>query len=227
MTTSRHAAGGDRNRRTPVGLWVLAGLLLFAGPARAETPDARLRPLPTPQLRVELATELSDQAHPIASAHRQSQRVSPAMAFNQELREEAIDYRYTSRWAHADEELAGDRSVRRGRARAAEAMLGDAAGAALEVIARDAFNKPRGERSSASTAGLRHQLRVDSKPSWRLRATAGLTRMRIDLPLSAHDELAFSCTRRIDRDRCERELGASVRLNPWDESIRFGFELDF
>lgn len=217
---------GQQHRPTPVLLWSLATLLLPAATAASQTLPVRSSALPTPRFAAEPAAELSFSASP-PSAPRPSPRVSPARAFRVELREEAIDYRYTNRWANADEALAGDRPVREGRARAAESMLADAAGAALEVIARDAFNKPRRKRQQDQPVGLRHQLRLDSSPSWRLRTSAGLTRLRIDVPLSAHDDFAFTCSRRVDLDSGRRELGASVRMNPWDESIRFGFELEF
>jgi hypothetical protein len=68
---------------------------------------------------------------------------------------------------------------------------------------------------------------VDSSPTWRIEGATGRTRLRLDLPLSAHEDLALRCTRPLDSNRRERELGASLRLNPWDSSVRFGFELEF
>ncbi len=224
MSTNRCSARGSSSRRPPAALLLLAGLFASSG-AVAQTASGLppIDAMPTPRFRAELAPQLHWQAQPA----RNSPRISPSQAFKTELREEAIDYRYTSRWAQADEELQDDKLVREGRARAAESMLGDAAGAAMEVVLRDALNRPRRVRSDERPRGVRHQVRVDSSPSWRLRMQAGLTRLRIDLPLSAHDDLSLRCTRPLDSDLREREVGASVRVNPWDESIRFGFELEF
>ena len=230
MNARQQDMGGSGKARPPIpGAFLLS--LLVAGNAFAQTSTGlpAIEALPSPALGLELATELTWQA-PATAPPRESPRVSPARAFNMELREEAIDYRFTNPWAYADEELRGDRPVREGRSRAAENMLGDAATAGLEVILRDALNKPKRQRETSSSTpsrGLRHQIRIDTSPTWRLRTRAGLTHVRIDLPLSAHDHFSLRCTRRVDRNTFERQIGASVRLNPWDESISFGFDLDF
>jgi len=228
MSTNRRYSRASSSRHAPAALLLLAGLFASSGATLAQTTSGLppIDAMPTPRFRAELAPQLHWEARTTEPA-RESPRISPTQAFKTELREEAIDYRFTNRWAYADEELLGDEPVRKGRSRAAENMLGDAAGAAMEVILRDALDRPRRLRSDERPQGVRHQLRVDSSPSWRLRTQAGLTRLRLDLPLSAHDDLSLRCTRPMDNDRGEREVGASVRVNPWEESIRFGFELEF
>ena len=180
--------------------------------------------LPRPRLLAEL--EPSPSARPFDEALWPA-RLRPGEAFRAELRDEAIEYRFTNRWAFADESLQGDRPVREGRARAAENILGDAAGAAMEVVLRRAFDRPKKERVARPGRDFSHGLRVDSRPSWRIRTQAGLTHLRLDLPLSAHSDIALRCTRSLDSPRKRREFGASFRINPWDESVSFGFELEF
>ena len=219
----------------------LGALLLCAAcvlPAAAQglppidtAPNARaLRPaLPGPHMQLSFETESHPPARAVAAPAPRRPLAGPAAAFRAELRDEAIEYRFTNRWAFADEQLQGDRPVRNGRARAAENMLADASGAALEVLLRRSVLGRKWDDGGQERAGrpFRQGLRLDSSPSWRLRGRRGLTNLRLDVPLSAHEDLALRCTRPMGGDRCERELGASVRVNPWDEQIRFGFELEF
>lgn len=226
---------------TRTGRAAPAGLVLLAAGALAASAQDLLPPIDRPphagavrQLRMPPPVlEPSLESRVRASGREPAARTgTPSQAFRAELRDEAIEYRFTNRWAYADEELAGDRPVRRGRARAAEGMLADATGAWLEALLHRRVEVPPRAAKAARVAGgedraMRQRLRVDSSPSWRIEGEAGRTRLRLDVPLSAHEDLALRCTRRLDSRRHPRELGASLRVNPWDASLRFGFELEF
>ena len=68
---------------------------------------------------------------------------------------------------------------------------------------------------------------LDASPSWRLRCIARSTRIRIDLPMSAHDPVKVRCSMPVRSDRFVRTMGTTIALNPWDGAFRFGIEYDF
>lgn len=190
-------------------------LVMAAPPAAAQAPPSEL--------------VFSSRAPAPLAPPRARHRVAPSLlAFERELRSESIRYRDRSPWAIVPDGLQQDRPVREARERAAEKILGDAVEAgAEELLARlvrpARFRDARAEPRSAVHA----RVHVDANPSLSLRGGADERSLRVDIPLTAHEEVRFRWSRRVDTDRTEIHVGASVAVDPWEGSVRAGVACSF
>jgi len=164
---------------------------------------------------------------------------APTLVFRRELDQEARRYRDTSPWALVPEGLAQGRAVREGRAKAAERALSEAFEAGAEAALRDAVLGPierrlerlRPERPHDRQRDFAPRLeagfRIDTSPSWRLerRAFKGGT-LRLDVPLTP-DAVRLRWDVGLPGGRSPRSLGASVSVDAFDGTGRFGVSCRF
>ncbi|MEM7247217.1 MAG: hypothetical protein AAF533_17885 [Acidobacteriota bacterium] len=152
----------------------------------------------------------------------------PGAAFRAELREHALRYRDTSPWSYAPESHRDDRNVRRGRAKAAEKILSRAAEEAVETWFEQRVLKKRTKTSFGRRGGPDRwstSLKVSRNPRVSLSRSLGSTHVRVDLPLSAHQDISVRCGRSLSRR--SGGLSTTVAVNPWNESARVGLVCDF
>lgn len=192
----------------------LVSLLLLPGRTATAEPIRSLR------------GALSFQAEGFEPEFLQRAPSAATLAFRARLSHEALRYRDTNRWSAPTERSRQDREAVRARSRAAEGMLGEAFEALAEEMLEGLVAHRRDGRSverTGTTAGFR----VGEDPQLCLRQRFARHSLRLDLPLSAHDDLRLACRRRLSGGRHERTLSASLAWNPWDESARLGLHCRF
>jgi hypothetical protein len=152
-------------------------------------------------------------------------RLKPAAAFALELREESERFLGRNPFALPPDELADDVHVLRGRRRAAEHVLGEAAQAAVSTLVGGAVGRHSDDRLAST--GRYTGFRLDSSPSWTVRRKSAQSSVRLDVPLTMtglrfrHSRELRSAPAGLDR------VTTGVFVDPLDESIRFAVTLGF
>lgn len=152
----------------------------------------------------------------------------PAQAFAQELRKESQRYLDRGLWANAALEIDEDDYILESRANAAERVLARAAeaglGVMLESMARST-GEPGGGKSVAQRGNF--SFRLDTNPGWTWRKKSAFSSMRVDIPLTGQG-IRFRTSREFaSHDKGLKHMTSGVSVDPWDQSIRFGFTLGF
>lgn len=154
--------------------------------------------------------------------------VSPAQAFAHELRKESQRYTERGLWANAAPELEEDDYVLESRSDAAERVLARAAEAGLGVVL-ESMARRTGEEGGGKSVGRtgNFSFRLDTTPGWSWKKRSATSTQRVDIPLTGQG-IRWRTTRDFaSHDKGIKHLSTGVSIDPWDESIRFGFTLGF